>query len=183
MSIPFRRTEPLHVLRRCVARGFGLGLICALVGACSLLQENDAKPSVQPAGVSAQAEIVPAMAPATSRARPMRKPQPLTTPQPNGAKAAASLNPAGPDLVGHDLVGNDESSILASLGEPDARTRQGASQLWHYARTDCALDLLFFFDLASDRFRLALVRRGGAEIDPMELAACVNQAPADRAVS
>jgi hypothetical protein len=175
MSIPFRRTAPFHVLRRSVARGFGLALICAIVGACSVLPEGDAPPPVQPAGIAVQADVAPVAAPPTARARPMRKPAPLTTPQLNAATA--------PDRLVPDLLGQDEAAILESLGEPGLRTRQGSIQLWHYARTDCALDLLFFFDLASDRFLLALVRRDGADVDPTELTDCISQVPADRTLS
>ena len=177
MSIPYRRTAPVQVWRRCVIRSVFLGLICTLVAACGLLQEADTTPLAGPAAITADL-AAPAMESALTHARPLRKPQPLQMPVPR-----AAVNPATPGLTGPDLVGNDEFVVLASLGEPAARTRQGSSQLWRYDRTQCALDLLFFFDLASDRYRLALIHRNGAAVDPAELSGCISTAPPGEALS
>jgi hypothetical protein len=178
MSIPYRRTAPVQIWRRCITRSVFLGLICALVAACGLLQEDHITPLAQPASIAAERGGEPAVASALAHARPRRKPQPLTMPAPQAAPT-----PPAPSLAGPDLVGNDEFVVLASLGEPAARIRQGSGQLWHYDRTQCALDLLFFFDLASDRYRLALVHRNGASVDPAELAGCIDSAPPGEALS
>lgn len=67
-----------------------------------------------------------------------------TAPSPGQGVAAAALeNP-------ETLIGIDEQTTLARLGEPDSIDRQSQAHLWHYAvRPSCELVLYLYVDMTT----------------------------------
>lgn len=63
-----------------------------------------------------------------------------------GAEMVASIDP-------QSLVGLDEEQIRNVLGDPDIITEHAPSRVWAYAADACSLDLFFYLDLGTDKFR------------------------------
>jgi hypothetical protein len=87
-------------------------------------------------------------------------------------RAVRAMTPSSNRPSGQ-LLGSERSEVLASLGKPDSRVEIGLAQRWQYAGRDCVVDLLFFYDTNSQRFRLALMRSEYRDVDAADAARCL----------
>lgn len=96
--------------------------------------------------------------------RPRTKPPP---PPPKNAPAIsqeAALPPAGkerPEAVTPDgyvdprkLVGLDEREVMQVLGQPEHVRTKPPATVWSYKRKKCTLEVFFYLDLSTERFRV-----------------------------
>lgn len=51
------------------------------------------------------------------------------------------------------LVGMSEDEIFQLLGQANTRREEPPATIWEYRSRDCALDLFFYMDMESKRFR------------------------------
>ncbi|MGE0746188.1 MAG: hypothetical protein AB7K86_13110 [Rhodospirillales bacterium] len=101
---------------------------------------------------------------------PLRKPTPpptqsaLRTPELAVSAAGLAAVPAAAPPESHDtreppqlspemLVGLSEQETHQLLGQPNTVRREPPSTVWNYAAGDCSLDVYFYFDLSTSRFR------------------------------
>lgn len=52
------------------------------------------------------------------------------------------------------LVGLDEKEVVRMLGQPERVQSKPPATVWSYTADDCELDVFFYLDLASERFRV-----------------------------
>lgn len=164
MPMPSCKTGFVYAIWRRAVHGLLLAGVGCLFAACSLF---DASPeyvqrfSDGVAGDSQRRTVNDARALMSEHglARPEPKPTPVSPP--------AEV----PSLA--DLVGGAPSDIRAVLGEPGMRERTRTAQRWRYDGAGCAVDLLFFFDVASDRYRLAMMSSNGEPVDVDSAARCL----------
>ena len=91
-----------------------------------------------------------------------------TTPIPAAQAGIERLPP--PAKIG-DLVGTSPEQVLATLGNPILRRRDGEAEAWLYASgPNCKVDLVFYRD--SDRLKLTLAQTRSA---PTAESACLRQ--------
>ena len=84
-------------------------------------------------------------APASRNGRDIRPAiaHPSTTPTPGRNR----LNP-------NKLVGLDEREVIRLLGQPERVRSKPPATVWSYTVKKCTLDVFFYLDLASERFRV-----------------------------
>jgi hypothetical protein len=168
MPIPIRWSDPLQAAFGICKRATVLLAVALPLAGCSLFSEADS-------GVRGDAEAIafyaappltaqPAI-PETARAAvlPVRKP---------------SVTSLSSTRVMPELLGRGQPEIVAALGEPQTRDADRSAQRWRYASADCALELLFFFDIASERYRLAVISRDGRAVSPAQAGKCLPPVPA-----
>jgi len=96
----------------------------------------------------------------------LRMPEVAAAPTAANAPSSAGLAavPAAAPPESHDphtpprlspemLVGLSEQETHQLLGQPSTVRREPPSTVWNYAAGDCSLDVYFYFDLSTSRFR------------------------------
>jgi hypothetical protein len=79
-----------------------------------------------------------------------------TQTQPSGRYGDTTTHAVARPVVRIDpraLVGLDEEQIRSVLGNPGTVREQAPSRIWRYAAGSCSLDLFFYLDLGSSKFR------------------------------
>lgn len=162
MSIPSFQAVQVGSLTHTMLRCAAIAVVGATIGACTLLDFSPAPVPVFADGVAGLPEWTPAVrangdTADLARARPEPKPE-------------AAGPPQAP--LGH-LLGGAPSDVLAALGKPESSEQTRTAQRWRYAGAGCQVDLLFFFDVAGDRYRLAMISRNGNTVDAASAAVCL----------
>ena len=166
MPIPIRWSVSRQAFFKSILYPAVILTVTTTLAGCSLLSEPDDAVSANERGVSSGAapdEEPVVAASARSAPLPMRKPS-------DAPSAAAHVMP--------DLMGHGQPDVLSALGEPQTRDISHPVQRWRYAGAHCALELLFFFDIASDRYRLAMIQRDGREVETAQASGCLAPAAA-----
>jgi len=162
MSIPSVQAVLVGTLSRNMRRSAAVVAACAAISACTLIGHTPDQPTSFADGVAGLPEWQPVE---------------YETRRPSGLAAAtpeAKPEEAGPPQPPLDyLVGTAPSNVLAALGTPNSSEQTRTAQRWRYAGPDCEIDLLFFFDVAGDRYRLAMISRDGQTIDAGSAASCL----------
>ncbi len=79
-----------------------------------------------------------------------------TAPPPSGGRSVARV-PAPAKIA--DLVGDGPDAVMASLGTPSLRRKDGEAEVWLYQGTgDCRVDLVFYREAAGLRLTDARTR-------------------------
>ena len=144
----------------------GMGVLCIAVAAC----QHAAPPATEPASTPlAEAEPTPPQPP-----KPPRKP-PVPAPAVEAAPATDPASPAEiapsaaapeqiakvepppphgpPKLKADNLIGLDQPSTAALLGEPAERMEAAPATIWRYTSRGCQLEIYFYLDLKSQVLR------------------------------
>jgi hypothetical protein len=172
MTIAIRRAASRRSEYRTVVRRAGLLAVCMIVAACGVARDEIA--GVPASGIAGMPEIsagpIASNAGATSEsasdlggARPVPR-----------AKGAV---PFDADAVVPELRGTALRYLVPAFGMPDVEHGVRAAWLWRYDKADCTLELLFFYDVTSDRYRLAMIRRDDREIDTSDALRCLSRPP------
>jgi hypothetical protein len=171
MSKRYRTTGPLRSLyRRLVPVAVTLS-VCLTAAACSFFTDPDGTGASATLG-PADANVVAGVADALSAMRVPAEPLVAAKPQPRRATVARPMPPPLVE-VPQIALGHGEFEVLARLGAPQAHSQSRSARLWRYVRSGCAVDLVFFFDLASDRYRLAMIKRDGVLAAPGDASRCL----------
>lgn len=125
--------------RKAEAERAGLGLEQAL---------RDTKASLAALGAPPMSDT-----PESTRPNPMPAPPISSAPRQTGASPPASAAL---------LQGRDPAAVLAALGEPALRRREGGAEIWLYQAADCRLDLVFYAEPAGLVLAHAAARAFGA---------------------
>lgn len=81
---------------------------------------------------------------------PAGPPQPV---EPPGRAAPAKPAAKPKDLTPPQLVGLNEDEVVRLLGPAGSRREEPPATVWQYRAPDCALDLFFYMDMETRRFR------------------------------
>ncbi len=65
-------------------------------------------------------------------------------PAPAPPRPAAAADTNNPPSMAGQLVGQEPETITRWLGEPRLRRAEGGAEVWHYAATQCHLDLVLY---------------------------------------
>jgi hypothetical protein len=115
-----------------------LPLLLLLPVACAQTDPADAGAVLQEALATHQANLA-GIAPRA----PAAGGEVSTPPSPAPPRAAAA-DTANPPAMAGQLVGQVPETITRWLGEPRLRRAEGAAEVWHYAATQCHLDLVLY---------------------------------------
>src|SRR5690242_8621048 len=130
----------------------GMGMLCVALAAC----HRDAPPAPEPPSTPlAEAEAMPPQPP-----KPPRKPPvpPAALSADPGSPAEIAPSAAAPEeiakvepppprsplkLKAENLIGLDQPSTAALLGEPSERTEAAPATIWRYTGRSCQLEIYF----------------------------------------
>lgn len=107
--------------------------------------------------------------PTPPRARPAQPPQgDARTLRPATAHPPTEPTPTRAASLPGNLVGLDERAVVRLLGQPESVRSKPPATVWSYTAADCELEVFFYLDLASERFRVlayeVYARRGSREM-------------------
>lgn len=179
MSGPFRKTDSNRRWRRDVVRIGGVILLCLAVAGCSLFEGlgSDATVAADSGAISefplsALPDLdVPDAVPQSTLTAAVPKPKPHV------------MLPAESRPVMPNLLGSSEAEVLTALGVPHNRDDRHPAHMWRYVVADCALNLLFFYDVTNDHYRLAMVMGDDGAVESAEAIACLLPPAAKKALS
>ena len=80
--------------------------------------------------------------PATPEAKQTQRRAPL--PPPPSSASAPRRHGANPPAAAAALQGQTPEAVIAAMGEPALRRREGNAEIWLYQALDCRLDLVFY---------------------------------------
>ena len=131
------------LVQRILKRWAALILPLAVVG-CADLTERLNLPTLHPPDevVAAVEEKAPSDR-AAARARLKAEPR---LPRPKPRILDATFNP-------DELIGLAPTRAIELLGEPSLRTERFPAQIWRYEGENCAVSLMFFQELVSEKYR------------------------------
>jgi hypothetical protein len=139
----------------------GMGVLCVALAAC----HHAAPPAPEPPNTPlAEAEATPPQPP-----KPPRKPPVPPAPTADAGSPAeiapsaappeeiAKVEPPPPrsplKLKADNLIGLDQPSTAALLGQPSERTEAAPATIWRYTARSCQLEIYFYLDLKSQVLR------------------------------
>ena len=67
------------------------------------------------------------------------------------------------------------AEVARLLGEPSKREEKGPARIWHYASNGCRVDVYFFPELATLKYRVLRVEVAGAAADPTTGRGCFEE--------
>jgi hypothetical protein len=138
----------------------GMGVLCLVLAAC----HREPAPAAEPQSVPlAEADTTP------QPPKPPRKPPVPPAPSADAASPAeiAPSAPAPPEIAkvepppqraplklkADNLIGLDQPSTTALLGEPTERSEAAPATIWRYTGRSCQLEIYFYLDLKSQVMR------------------------------
>lgn len=130
-----------------------------LTPACRKADADGAALGLEQALQDTRASLAALGVPPKSASQAVVRPTPL--PPPPSSRAPRLLG-ARPPATAAALQGQSAEAVIAALGEPALRRREGDAEIWLYQATDCRLDLLFYPEMARLVLAHAAARAHGA---------------------
>ena len=139
----------------------GIGVLCVALAAChhsaGTAPDGQATPSTEAEALAPQPPKPPRKppvppAPASDAASPAEI-APTAAPPEEIAKVEPTP-PRGPlKLKAENLIGLDQPTTAALLGQPSERSEAAPATIWRYTGRSCQLEIYFYLDLKSQVMR------------------------------